>query len=270
MDWRHPNAKALFMVEKNKPSEEPGEHKRYARFVRNAPLYGLCTRDFERDHRPVSWPPGTEYQYAYCSNYRGLLPPIEDTKRRDWSQCETQRYAPKPPEHPLYKLYEQTPLPLLDKHYRGAQYLPDDPLGVQVPEELTRCRELVDGSHTMIGFMEHLGNEYTPNYRYKDWIGRPLTEITRELEANHTLYCHLPAAPTSHWDFYNVVRMRRPAKQVSTDPLYRRCRVMPIPADTGIPNLLETGELFHAGRLINYGFTDTPFQGHANKTAVRS
>lgn len=47
---------------------------RYARSVKNPPLYGLCTRDYDRDHRPRQWPPGTEYQYAYCSNYRQLLP----------------------------------------------------------------------------------------------------------------------------------------------------------------------------------------------------
>ncbi|KAH9518706.1 hypothetical protein Btru_006010 [Bulinus truncatus] len=248
MDWRHPNPTPLFSIERR-----PGDDHRqrnsfaFARSTHNPPLYGLCTRDFERDHNPSSWPSGTEYQYAYCSNYRGLLPHIVE---RTWPRPMEAPQASKQ-EQLFHKLYETTPLPLLDKHYKGANYLPDDHLGVQVPEELTRCREQMDGSYSMISHEEHMRNQYTPNYQYKDWITRPLTEIMRELDANYALYCHLPPPPTHYWDFYNVVRMGRSAKPGNADRVYRRCRVIPIPANKDVPNLAVT-EKKHANGTIKF------------------
>ncbi|XP_055899024.1 uncharacterized protein LOC106051057 [Biomphalaria glabrata] len=260
MDWRCPNPTPLFSIERAPGSDRPRDLRRFARSIRNPTLYGLCTRDFQRDQQPSSWPSGTEYQYAYCSNYRDLLPSVTDQSLAERTSATGHEWAPAVrQDHPLFRLYDTTPLPLLDKHYKGATYLPDDPLGVQVPEELTRCRERIDGSYALISFEEHLRNPYTPNYRYKDWITRPLTEITRELDANYALYCHLPRAPTQYWDFYNEVRMGRPPKPGDAHQVYRRCRVIPVPANKEIPNLPGTGEVTHFGKLTNYKLSETPF-----------
>ncbi|XP_059146168.1 uncharacterized protein LOC131933407 [Physella acuta] len=132
-------------------------------------------------------------------------------------------------------------------------------MGVQVPEELTKLRENLDGSIRRMSCQEHLQNPYTPNYRYQDWVSRPLTEIVREIEANHTLYCHLPPAPTQYWDFYNEVRMGRPAKKSAPEVEYRECRVIPIPAYKDIPDVVPSGATNHYGNHSKYQMSLPPF-----------
>ncbi|GFR74206.1 hypothetical protein ElyMa_002156900 [Elysia marginata] len=145
-----------------------------------------------------------------------------------------------------FQLHEPTPAPVVDKHYRGAHYKPGHSLGVQVQEEIARTRETSDGP-VRITCEDDMSNCYVPLYRYKDWVQRPEIEVWRDCNTS-SLICRMPDAPTQHWDFYNEVRMNRPAQKQW--PMYGTCRVLPIPRDTDIENVSACGR--YAGGCNNY------------------
>ncbi|GFO01013.1 hypothetical protein PoB_002751800 [Plakobranchus ocellatus] len=221
------------------------------------------------------WPPETEYVHSYCSNYKLPPQPqhqqqqrqrfecLQHVMREDFRQCEKHCHSSQlqEPERQTqccichrqdkdsdpcpqtrqprgesmaqhnFSLYDTTPAALLDKHYRGAHYVPGHPLGVQVPEERFTMKQTTEGSVRM---EEHVANSYLPLYKYKDWVERPEIEVWRNCNSNGVI-CVLPSAPTEHWDFYNQVRMQRPAKSV-TSAKYALCRLLPIPRDLDLPN----------------------------------
>lgn len=77
----------------------------------------------------------------------------------------------------LRQLSKEMPLPLLDKHYRGARYSVDDPIGVLVPEELSLRRETLHGP-IRLPWQEQLKNVFLPNYHYQQWASRPMHEVS--------------------------------------------------------------------------------------------
>lgn len=135
-----------------------------------------------------------------------------------------------------FQLYNQTPAPITDKHYRGAHYQPGHALGVQVPEEISRIRETSQGP-VRLSLEEDLFNCYLPLYKYRDWVERSEIDVWHDCNTS-SLKCRMPEAPTEHWDFYNEVRMNRPAKKLHA-PTYGTCRVLPIPLDKNLENIHE-------------------------------
>ncbi|BFZ04107.1 hypothetical protein BsWGS_07146 [Bradybaena similaris] len=274
MDWRYPNVGCLFHKEYTAPKPNR-DNPRYARSIKNPLLYGLVSRDYDADHRPKAWPSGTEYQSAYCSNYRAQQPlQCEDEPSHDFranmsssfpgaAETRLQESCHAPVSRGDYKLSKVMPMPLLDKHYRGARYSVDDPIGVVVPEELSLRRETLHGP-VRLPWQEQLKNVFLPNYHYQHWASRPMHELHKEMESSE-LICRLPEPPTKYWDFYNVVRMRRPAKTSVADPEFQQCHVVPIPMDNNVPDLPTASDNPYLGKF-NYYQSSGPGFGHRNTT----
>jgi len=227
---------------------------RHVKAINNPPLYGISTKDYNSNRQTMGWPVETTYQHFYGAKDRPIatycLPSTSCTAPccpRAAPECSatphnctgtTHRYKnnnirgcdlfiPRGGD-PIYHLEEPTPIPLLDKHCRDAKYHINDPLGVINSCEFKQYNNISDSTKP-----KHV---FTPNYRYKDWIRRPMTEIENNMNCDDSLICRVPDPPTKYFDFYHQVRMNRCKQPVRGQKLYMSCRVLPIPINHQIPN----------------------------------
>lgn len=227
---------------------------RHVRFNLVPPINGITTQDHKSHHQDSGWPPKTEYQYAYGGNKRSQLwetqlprTPMPTRTPQNYPYMDNVVVPSTRGSRPIYPLYEITPLPIVDKHIRGAHYHPDDPLGVQVPEEWTKGMYTVNTREKA---------PFLPSYRYKEFVARPFLKIKQNLDVDEYFpVSRVPDVPGKHfYDFYHEVRMGRKApKHLRGEDVFLPSRVFPLPMNHNIPNIPPVEYNPFLGRFNNYG-----------------